>query len=62
MKEIMAIDSMCRLGYCKPEVQKKGFEVYEMQVMARTTFAGVMKRLKLKPGEEWKVLAGLGKT
>ena len=61
LKEIKAIDAMCRAYYCKPELLKPLFNFYEFKVMAVTTFGGIMKRLGLKPGEEWKVLAGMGK-
>jgi len=62
MKDYRAIDTMCRAFYCNRESVKKMFEVYEFRVMAETTFAGVAKRLGLKPGEEWRVLADLGKS
>jgi len=62
LKEIMAIDSMCRPTYCLPaEAAKQLFEVYEFRVMATTTFGGVLKRINAKPGEEWKVVDILGK-
>ncbi len=61
-KEIQAIDTMCRPYYCRPDLASSFFEHYEFKIMARTTFAGVMRRLGLKEGEEWKVLAGLGKS
>lgn len=61
LKEIQAIDSMCRVFYCMPEITKDMFEYYEFKAMAVTTFGGVLRRLGLKPGEEWKVLAGMGK-
>lgn len=57
-----AIDSMCRLQYCVPEFARALFDCYEFQAMSRGTFSGVLKRLGLKPGEEWKVLASLGKS
>jgi len=61
LKEIQAIDTMCRAFYCKPELGKILFDSYEYQVMAITTFGGVMKKLGLKPEEGWKVLGSLGK-
>ncbi|MDO8491270.1 MAG: amidohydrolase family protein [Dehalococcoidia bacterium] len=61
LKKIKAIDTMCHFSYCKPELAKAMFERYEYKVMATTTFKGVVRRLGLKPGEEWKALAGLGK-
>ncbi len=62
LKDYRAIDSMCRPFYCEPELLKPLFEHYEFKVMAHTTFSGVMKRLGIKEGEEWKVLAGLSKA
>lgn len=56
MEQVKAIDVMCRPFYCRPEEVKPWFEYYEYQVLARTTFGGVTKRLGLKPGEEWKAL------
>jgi len=41
---------------------KDFFNYYEYQVMAITTFGGVLKRLGLKAGEEWKVLGSMGKS
>lgn len=62
IKAYRAIDSMCRPTYCKPELARQLFEIHEYRVMARTTFAGVMKKMGLGPGEEWKVLAGLARS
>lgn len=59
-KDIMAIDTMCRAFYCEPELAKPMFEIYEVKQMVQGTFAGVAKRLGLKPGEEWKVLGMMG--
>ena len=59
-KEIMAIDTMSRVFYCEPEIAKPMFEIYEVKAMAEGTFAGVAKRLGLKPGEEWKILGMMG--
>jgi predicted TIM-barrel fold metal-dependent hydrolase len=58
-KKIGAIDCSIFPGYCTPvdpEKAKARFEIFEMKVMAYTTFSGVFKRMGLKPGEEWKVL------
>lgn len=58
----MAIDSMNRPFYClRREEDRELYGVYEFNVMARSTFAGVMKRLGLKPGEEWKLTTSMGK-
>lgn len=62
IKEIKAIDTMCRPFYClPPEKTKELFQVYEFRMMAVTTFGGVLKRLKAGPGEEWKVLGAMSK-
>ena len=62
LKEIKAIDTMCRVFYClPPEKVKELFDVYEFKVMAITTFGGVLKRIGAKPGEEWKVLGAMSK-
>lgn len=61
VETIRAIDTMNRPYYCSEEVARKLFNMHEMKIMAKTTFAGVMLKLNLNPGEEWKVLAGLGK-
>ena len=62
LKEIQSIDMSVPLSYCSPpEVAKKMFEYFEFQMMAKTTFAGLFKRLGLKPGEEWKVLGAASK-
>ena len=58
MREIQAIDTMCRPFYCSPvERLKELFGLYEFRKMAYGTFKGVMKRTGARPGEEWKVLA-----
>jgi predicted TIM-barrel fold metal-dependent hydrolase len=62
LNDILAIDTMCRPIYCRPELAKSFFDHYEFKVMARGTFAGVMLRMGLKEGEEWKVFAGSGKA
>jgi len=62
LKEIQAIDTMCRPIYClPPAASKELFEFYEFGVMAITTFGGVLKRIGAKPGEEWKVLTTMTK-
>ena len=60
-KDIKAIDTMCRLFYCKGEAAKSMVDFYEGKVMAYTTFGGWMKKFGIKPGEEWKILASVGK-
>ena len=65
LKELKAIDGSISPGYCTPtdpEKAKASFEIYEMRVMAYTTFGNVFKKMGLKPGEEWKVLGGSGKS
>ena len=62
LNEIKAIDTMCRPFYCLPvEKAKDLFEIYEFQVMAVTTFGGVLKKVGAGPGEEWKALAVMSK-
>lgn len=61
LKAYETIDSMCRWFYCDPESVKALFQHWEMRVQSKTTFAGVFKRMQLKPGEEWKILTQLGK-
>jgi len=64
-KEVKAIDGSMMPGYCTPtdpEKAKAAFEFHEMRVMAYTTFGGILKRMGLKPGEEWKVLTMGGKS
>ena len=57
MKEIQSIDFIVGAGYhWGEEAYKKPFEFYEFQVMAKKTFAGVAKKMGLKPREEWKRL------
>lgn len=56
IKEVQAIDAMCRTYYCWPEVNRRLFELHEFRVLTKGTFAGVAKRKGLKPGEEWRVL------
>lgn len=60
-KEFASIDMSIPLRYCKPEVTQEAFKYYEFQYMAKTTFSGVVKRLGLKPGEEWKVVGAMNK-
>ncbi len=60
LKDVMAIDTMCRAFYADPEIAKPMFEISEVKQMVKGTFAGVAKRLGLKPGEEWKVLGMMG--
>jgi len=58
LKEYKAIDTMCRPFYFDNEFRKSLADNWEHRTMAYTTFAGVMKRLGLKEGDEWKVLPG----
>jgi predicted TIM-barrel fold metal-dependent hydrolase len=59
IKELKAIDGSLFPRYCTPDPEKDKalFEIYEMTVMAYTTFSGIFKRLGLGPGEEYKVLS-----
>ena len=61
LKDVQAIDTMCRVFYCEPEIVKPHFDFYEFRTMAYGTFGGVMKKLGIAPGEEWKVVASLYK-
>jgi uncharacterized protein len=62
MEDIMAIDTMNRPFYCVRRKEDKDlYDIYEFNIMARSTFAGVLKRLGLKPGEEWKLVTAMGK-
>jgi len=58
--DIMAIDTMSRPFYCDPELAKPMFKCWEVQQMVKGTFAGVLRRSCIKPGEEWKVLGMMG--
>lgn len=58
--DIQAIDTMCRAFYAEPELAKPLFEVREFQVVAESTFAGVMARHDIPEGEEWRVFEVLG--
>ena len=57
LKDIQAIDGSLIPHYCNVELASDMFSYYEPKAMVSTTFAGVAKRLGLKPGEEWKVLS-----
>lgn len=61
MEEIKAIDVMNRVHYFAPDLTKKLFDSYEYQVMSATTFKGLVMRMGLKPGEEYRILSDLGK-
>jgi predicted TIM-barrel fold metal-dependent hydrolase len=62
MKEIQAIDFWVGPMYYNGALARDYFQYYEFQVMARSTFAGVAKKMGIKPGDEWKVLGGLSKS
>jgi len=61
MGDVKAIDTMNRVHYYDVEITKEIFKSYEYQVMAATIFKGVVKRMGLKPGEEWRCIQDLGK-
>ena len=62
MKDVQAIDTMCRASYCMPgESLKEMYQLYEFQVMFITTFGGVLKKMGLKPEESWKAAAFMNK-
>jgi len=60
--DIQAIDTMCRAFYAEPELAKKLFETREFEVLADSTFAGVMDRHEIPEGEEWRVFEVLGNS
>ena len=60
LRDVWAIDTKSLVFYAVPEVAKRLFQFWEPKEMARGTFAGVAKRLNLKPGEEWMVLGKMG--
>ena len=57
LKAIKAIDTMNRPTYFSHEVCKDVFRSYEYQMMGRTTYKGVLLKMGLKPGEEWRTNA-----
>jgi len=62
VEDIKAIDTMNRPFYCLPEEKTRElYDVYEFQVMARTTFGGMLKKIGAGPGEEWKLAKFMGK-
>ena len=62
LKEVQAIDTMCRASYCMPpEAMREMYDLYEFRVMFITTFGGVMKKMGLKPEEAWKAAAFMNK-
>lgn len=62
IRDVWAIDTMSRVFYAAPELLPPIFEHWELQEMVQGTFGGIARRLGIKPGEEWKVLASLGKS
>ncbi|MBW1775398.1 MAG: hypothetical protein JRJ82_21350, partial [Deltaproteobacteria bacterium] len=61
LSEIKAIDTMCRPFYPSRDVLKKMFQNYEFQIMAITTFGGVLKKFGIeKPEDAWKAVAKMG--
>ncbi len=60
LKSYRSIDTMCRVFYFDPQFAQTFADVWEQQVLAHSTFAGVTKRMGLKKGEEWKALGKLG--
>ena len=62
LTEVKAIDFSLSPHYTDGHMMQHHFHFPEFQTMTRTTFAGPMKKMGLKPGEEWKVAAGSAKT
>jgi predicted TIM-barrel fold metal-dependent hydrolase len=61
MQVIKAVDAMCRPFYVSREVLKRMFTSYEFQIMAITTFGGVLKKAGIeKPEDAWKAMAKMG--
>jgi len=59
--EIKAVDAMCRPFYPSRDVLRKMFTNYEFQIMAITTFGGVLKKAGIeKPEDAWKAVAKMG--
>lgn len=61
LSQIKAVDAMCRPFYPSRDVLKKMFQSYEFQIMAITTFGGVLKKAGIdKPEDAWKAIAMMG--
>lgn len=61
MREIKAIDTMCRPFYLSLEHLQAMFRSYEFQTMAATTFSGVLKRAGIDRLEDaWKAMLAMG--
>lgn len=61
LKEIKAIDSLCRPFTPDVEVLKDMFRSYEFQIMAATTFGGVLKKAGITNLEDaWKAMLKMG--
>jgi len=61
LREIKAVDAMCRPFYPSRDVLRKMFTNYEFQIMAITTFGGVLKKAGIeKPEDAWKAVAKMG--
>jgi len=58
IKAISAIDTMNRPSYLSHDVCKDVFTSWEYQQMAHSTFKGVMLKMGLKDGEEWRTNEG----
>lgn len=60
LKEVQAIDTMCRPGYAGIITEKEWKETwstYESEAAVKGTFGGVLKRLGVAPEDGWKVIA-----
>jgi len=62
MADLKVIDCSLLYHYCDPKILQECFKFHEFQVMAITTFKGVLERVNPKPGEEWRVLAAACKS
>lgn len=61
LREIKAVDTMCRTMYVDLERLKAMFRTYEFQIMAATTFGGVLKKAGIEKLEDgWKAMLAMG--
>ena len=58
LKNVQAVDTMNRPTYFSHEICKELFKSFEYHTMAHSTFKGVLLRMGLKEGEEWRTNEG----
>jgi uncharacterized protein len=61
-KGIQSIDGSLFPHYCNGNLAKRYYDFYEVKASLNTISAGVVEKLGLKPGEEWKTFAGRCKS